>query len=88
MNQFFNFSPGPSMLPKEVMKYAREEFQSWRYLRTSVMEISHRSKEFIQLSEESENDLRSLLKVPKTYKVLFLPWWCPNSIFCDPHEFI
>ncbi len=71
MNQVFNFSSGPAMLPAEVLRRAEQELVNWRGLGTSVMEISHRSKEFIDMADESERDLRELLSIPDNYKVLF-----------------
>ncbi len=71
MTQVFNFSSGPAMLPAEVLRRAEQELCNWQGLGTSVMEISHRSKEFIKVAEEAEQDLRDLLKIPSNYKVLF-----------------
>ncbi|MCV9879929.1 3-phosphoserine/phosphohydroxythreonine transaminase [Brenneria izbisi] len=71
MTQIFNFSAGPAMLPVEVLRRAEQELCNWHGLGTSVMEISHRSKEFMQVAAESEQDLRDLLKIPSNYKVLF-----------------
>lgn len=71
MKQVFNFSAGPAMLPAEVLQRAAQELRNWHGLGTSVMEISHRSKEFLQVAQESEQDLRELLNVPNNYKVLF-----------------
>ncbi|RWR02026.1 3-phosphoserine/phosphohydroxythreonine aminotransferase [[Pantoea] beijingensis] len=71
MTQVFNFSSGPAMLPVEVLRRAEQELRNWQGLGTSVMEISHRSKEFIQVAEEAEKDFRDLLKIPSNYKVLF-----------------
>ncbi|KHN91674.1 phosphoserine aminotransferase [Pectobacterium actinidiae] len=59
------------MLPVEVLRRAEQELCNWNGLGTSVMEISHRSKEFMQVAAESEQDLRDLLKIPSNYKVLF-----------------
>lgn len=67
----YNFSAGPAGLPKEVMKKAQAELVNWNNLGTSVMEISHRSKPFIQVAEKAEQDLRDLLNIPDNYKVLF-----------------
>lgn len=67
----FNFSAGPAALPKAVMQKAQAEFVNWNDLGVSVMEISHRSKPFIQVAEEAEQDLRDLLNIPDNYKVLF-----------------
>lgn len=71
MNKVFNFSAGPAMIPGEVLRRAEQELCNWHGLGTSVMEISHRSKEFIEMAKESELDLRELLKIPENYKVLF-----------------
>ncbi|SUH16524.1 phosphoserine aminotransferase [Salmonella enterica subsp. enterica] len=71
MAQVFNFSSGPAMLPAEVLKLAQQELRDWHGLGTSVMEISHRGKEFIQVAEEAEQDFRDLLNIPSNYKVLF-----------------
>lgn len=60
------------MLPSEVMYQAQAEFANWRDSGMSVMEISHRSKEFIAIAEQTETDLRELLQIPENYKVLFL----------------
>ncbi|MGF1720515.1 3-phosphoserine/phosphohydroxythreonine transaminase [Vibrio kyushuensis] len=67
----FNFSAGPAGLPKAVMEQAQAEFINWNNLGTSVMEISHRSKSFIKVAEDAEQDLRDLLNIPSNYKVLF-----------------
>ncbi len=67
----FNFSAGPAALPKAVMQQAQAELVNWNDLGVSVMEISHRSKPFIQVAKEAEQDLRDLLNIPDNYKVLF-----------------
>ncbi len=71
MDNVFNFSAGPAALPKPVMEKAQAELLNWQNLGTSVMEVSHRGKEFIQVAAEAEQDLRDLLRVPDNYKVLF-----------------
>lgn len=71
MSQVYNFSAGPAMLPVEVLRRAEQELCNWNGLGTSVMEISHRSKEFMAVAKEAENNLRRLLAVPDNYKVLF-----------------
>src|SRR5271166_715613 len=68
----FNFAPGPAALPTEVMAQAREEFVDWQASGMSVMEISHRGKAFMRVAAEAEADLRELLGLPKSYKVLFM----------------
>jgi phosphoserine aminotransferase len=68
----YNFSAGPAALPDEVLRQAQAELLEWDGARASVMEISHRGKEFVALAAESERDLRDLLAIPGNYKVLFL----------------
>src|ERR671918_216398 len=68
----FNFSPGPAVLPVEVLEQARDEILDWRGTGMSVMEMSHRGKAFISIAEQAEADLRELLAVPANYKVLFV----------------
>ncbi|MBS0485462.1 MAG: 3-phosphoserine/phosphohydroxythreonine transaminase [Proteobacteria bacterium] len=72
MEQIYNFSAGPAVLPKEVLQQARDEMLDWRGSGMSVMEMSHRGKEFMAIAEQTENDLRELAGIPQNYKVLFL----------------
>jgi phosphoserine aminotransferase len=72
MKRVFNFSPGPAVLPVEVLEQARDEMLDWRGTGMSVMEMSHRSKAFIGIAEQADADLRELLAVPSNYKVLFM----------------
>ena len=72
MTRGFNFSAGPAALPEAVLRQAQAELLEWGSARASVMEISHRGKEFMALAEESERDLRRLLAIPADYSVLFL----------------
>src|SRR5579871_917781 len=68
----FNFSPGPAVLPLEVLHEAQAQLLDWQGGGTSVMEGSHRSPAFIRVAEEAESDLRELLAIPPHYKVLFM----------------
>ena len=68
----YNFSAGPAVLPEEVLAQARDEMLDWHGCGMSVMEMSHRGKEFISIAEAAEKDLRELLAVPPGYRVLFL----------------
>ena len=72
MSRIFNFSAGPAMLPAEVLARAGDEMTDWRGTGMSVMEMSHRGKEFMGIAAEAEKDLRELLAMPSHYKVLFL----------------
>ncbi|MBK4775325.1 phosphoserine transaminase [Candidatus Pantoea edessiphila] len=71
MIKTYNFSAGPAMLPTEVLSRVKEELLNWKNIGVSVMEISHRSKEFINMAEKTIQDLRELLKIPSNYKILF-----------------
>lgn len=68
----YNFGAGPAMLPREVMQLARAEFLDWHGSGMSVMEISHRSDEFMSIAAQTEADFRDILDIPDNYKVLFL----------------
>jgi phosphoserine aminotransferase len=68
----FNFSAGPAVLPHEVLLQAREELLDWHGTGMSVMEMSHRGKEFMGIAAQAEADLRELMAIPNNYKVLFL----------------
>ncbi|TXI78532.1 3-phosphoserine/phosphohydroxythreonine transaminase [Cupriavidus sp. Marseille-Q8015] len=68
----YNFSPGPAALPAEVLQQAAEEMLSWQGKGVSVMEMSHRSKEFESIHNAALADLRELLRIPDNFRVLFL----------------
>ena len=72
MSRVYNFSAGPSALPEAVLRKAGEEICDWRGTGMSVMEMSHRGKDFVGIAEKAEADLRELLGVPANYKLLFL----------------
>ena len=72
MSKVFNFSAGPAVLPQEVLQQARDEMLDWHGSGMSVMEMSHRGKEFMGIAAQTEADLRELLGIPANYKVLFL----------------
>lgn len=72
MSRKFNFCAGPAALPEAVLKQARDEMLDWQGEGLSVMEMSHRSDEFVGIAEKAEADLRELLQVPANYKVLFM----------------
>jgi phosphoserine aminotransferase len=72
MTRIFNFSAGPAMLPAPVIETARQELLDWQGCGMSVMEMSHRSAEFLSIAQETEADLRELLAIPSDYRVLFL----------------
>jgi phosphoserine aminotransferase len=72
MARVYNFSAGPAVLPEPVLRQAAEEMLDWHGSGMSVMEMSHRGKEFIAIHAQAEADVRELLEVPANYKVLFL----------------
>lgn len=68
----YNFSAGPAMVPEPVLSQAAEEMLDWHGHGMSVMEMSHRSPEFLQIAEETTSDIKELMRIPDNYKVLFL----------------
>ena len=72
MSRVFNFSAGPAALPEEVLQQASDEMLEWNGSGMSVMEMSHRGKDFMSIAAKAEADLRSLMAIPDNYKVLFL----------------
>lgn len=68
----YNFAAGPATLPEEVLEQARDELLDWRGSGMSVMEVSHRSKDFMAVASQAEADLRELLGIPDVYRVLFV----------------
>ena len=72
MSRVWNFSAGPAALPVEVLLQAQAELLDWHGAGCSVMEMSHRGKEFTSIIEQAEADLRELMGIPAGYKVLFL----------------
>jgi len=72
VERIFNFSAGPAVLPAEVLKQARNEILNWHDSGMSIMEMSHRGREFTSVAQKTEADLRELASIPENYKVLFL----------------
>ncbi|MDD2886049.1 MAG: 3-phosphoserine/phosphohydroxythreonine transaminase [Dechloromonas sp.] len=72
MSRIWNFSAGPAALPEAVLRQAQEELLDWHGAGCSIMEMSHRGKEFTAVIEQAEADLRELMGIPEQYKVLFL----------------
>ncbi len=72
MSRIYNFSAGPATLPEAVLKRAQDELLDWHGAGMSVMEMSHRGKEFRSIAEQAETDLREVMAIPDNYKVLFL----------------
>jgi phosphoserine aminotransferase len=70
--RIFNFGAGPATMPVEVLEKAKWELVNWHQAGMSVMEMSHRGPEFVKIAAEAEADLRTLLGIPATHRVLFL----------------
>jgi phosphoserine aminotransferase len=68
----YNFNAGPAALPLEVLQQAQEQFVEYNGIGMSIMEISHRSKEYEQVNDETQQLMRELLELPEGYKVLFM----------------
>lgn len=68
----YNFCAGPAALPTAVLEKAQQELTNWQGKGLSIMEMSHRSADFVAVAEKAEADLRTLLAIPDNYKVLFL----------------
>ena len=93
MTRAFNFSAGPAVLPEAVLRQAADEMLDWHGSGMSVMEMSHRGKEFMSIAETAEQDLRDLLSVPANYKILFMQGGAiacnaliPLNLLGDKHE--
>lgn len=72
MSRVYNFAAGPAVLPEEVLKEAADEMLDYNGTGMSVMEMSHRSKDFEVIIQDAERNLRELMNIPNNYKVLFL----------------
>ncbi len=90
--QIYNFSAGPAIMPKEVLKKAQEEMLSLQYLGKnigmSVMEISHRTEVFTAINESAQNGIRDLLNVPQNYQILFLQGGASLQFSMIPMNFL
>ncbi|MFT3756090.1 MAG: 3-phosphoserine/phosphohydroxythreonine transaminase [Pseudoxanthomonas sp.] len=71
MTRLYNFSAGPATLPEPVLRQAQSEMLEWNGVGASIVEISHRSAEFIEVAARAEADLRKLIAIPDDYAVLF-----------------
>ena len=83
-DRVFNFSPGPAMLPYEVLLKAGKDVVNYQETGIGLIEMSHRSKEFIAITDETEANLRDLMGIPDNYKVLFLQGGASSQFFMIP----
>ncbi len=72
MTRLYNFCAGPAALPTDVLTQAKNELLNWQEKGLSIMEMSHRSPEFVSVAQKAEQDLRDLMAIPDNYKVLFM----------------
>ncbi|KAK6946525.1 Aminotransferase class V domain [Dillenia turbinata] len=91
-DRVFNFAAGPATLPENVLKKAESELYNWRGCGMSVMEMSHRGKEFLSIIQKAESDLKTLLSIPSDYAVLFLQGGATTQFsaiplnLCEPND--
>ena len=88
MARVYNFSAGPSMLPESVLNRAAAEMLDYKGSGQSVMEMSHRSKVFMEIAAETESLFREVLGVPANYKVLFLQGGASTQFAAIPLNFM
>ncbi|PKM83684.1 MAG: 3-phosphoserine/phosphohydroxythreonine transaminase [Firmicutes bacterium HGW-Firmicutes-13] len=88
MERVFNFNPGPANLPLAVLEEAAQELTNYQSTGMSVMEISHRSKEFEAIINETESLFKELLEISDEYKVLFLQGGASSQFFMVPLNFL
>ena len=72
MSRNYNFCAGPAALPNEVLDQLKAEIPDWQGKGLSVMEMSHRSKEFVEIAETAKQDFIDLLEINDDYEVLFI----------------
>ncbi|MDF1762614.1 MAG: 3-phosphoserine/phosphohydroxythreonine transaminase [Oleibacter sp.] len=72
MSRVFNFCAGPAAIPTAVLDRASAELASWHGKGLSIMEMSHRSSDYVGVADKAEQDLRDLMNIPANYKVLFM----------------
>jgi phosphoserine aminotransferase len=88
MARAYNFNAGPAALPLEVLQKAQEELVDYRGIGMSVMEISHRSKEYEAINDEAQQLIKQLLNIPSGYKVLFLQGGASTQFAMVPMNFL
>ena len=88
MSRNYNFCAGPAALPNEVLEQLREEIPDWKGKGLSVMEMSHRSKEFVEIAETAKQDFIDLLEIDKNYEVLFIQGGASLQFSMIPMNFL
>lgn len=69
--KFFHFGSSPGAQPKEILRVAQSEMLNWRGSGLSVMEMSHRGKEFRQIADKARESLRTILSIPDNFEIFF-----------------
>jgi phosphoserine aminotransferase len=88
MTRVFNFSAGPAMLPESVLEQAQAEMLDWQGSGMSVMEMSHRGKQYMSIAAQAEADLREIMGIPSNYKVLFLQGGASSQFAMIPQNLL
>lgn len=84
VERVYNFSPGPAVLPYEVLEQASRDILNFQNTGMGLIEVSHRSKEFMAVTDQAEALLRELMRIPDNYKVLFLQGGASSQFFMVP----
>lgn len=84
----YNFGAGPAMLPESLLIEAQKEFLDWQHLGMSILEVGHRTPEFMSLLQHAEQTLRFLLGIPQNYHVLFLGGAARTQFAMIPMNFL
>ncbi len=87
-DRIYNFSPGPATLPYPVLQQAAKDIVNFNEKGIGLIELSHRSKEFMGVADETEALLRELMDIPDNYKVLFLQGGASSQFFMIPMNFL
>lgn len=87
-NRVHNFSAGPAQLPLEVLEEVRDELTNYKNIGSSIIEISHRDKTFVDLATESEAQLRKLLNLDDSYEIIFMQGGATLQFSLIPINFI
>ena len=83
----WNFCAGPAVISEAVLEEVKSELLEFKQVGASIMEISHRSKTFMEVAEQAKNDLVDILKIPKNYDVLFLQGGATHQFSMVPYNF-
>ncbi|VFP88332.1 Phosphoserine aminotransferase [Buchnera aphidicola (Cinara piceae)] len=88
MSQIYNFNPGPAILPQSVLLKIKKNFLNWNNSNFSIIEISHRSQQFIEETMQIEKNLRDILDIPENYNILFCHGGARGQFSAIPLNFV